>query len=185
MSKPPRREQAVNAALAISNAVVAVAKAAAEGAGQGGYGAIATVATTIAALVAGYAAIKSLDSDSGGGFANGGYTGDGDKHQAAGTVHKGEFVFNKETTAKYRPLFEEIHKNKAVPFIGAVVPPVVRDTANDGPTKYEFRQLSKEMRGVKESVDNIHISAQQSMDRDGLTQTINTSQRRDRNRFAA
>lgn len=34
------------------------------------------------------------------GFANGGYTGNGGKYQAAGTVHKGEFVFTKEATSR-------------------------------------------------------------------------------------
>lgn len=34
------------------------------------------------------------------GFAEGGYTGDGAKYDAAGVVHKGEFVIDKETTAK-------------------------------------------------------------------------------------
>ena len=33
------------------------------------------------------------------GFAEGGYTGDGDKYETAGLVHKGEFVIDKETTA--------------------------------------------------------------------------------------
>lgn len=33
-------------------------------------------------------------------FAVGGYTGDGGKYEPAGTVHKGEFVIDKETTAK-------------------------------------------------------------------------------------
>jgi hypothetical protein len=32
------------------------------------------------------------------GFSEGGYTGDGDKYEAAGIVHKGEFVIDKETT---------------------------------------------------------------------------------------
>ena len=35
------------------------------------------------------------------GFSDGGYTGDGGKYEAAGTVHKGEFVVDKEHTAKY------------------------------------------------------------------------------------
>jgi len=34
------------------------------------------------------------------GFSEGGYTGDGGKYEAAGIVHKGEFVVDKETTAK-------------------------------------------------------------------------------------
>jgi hypothetical protein len=43
----------------------------------------------------------------------GGYTGEGNKHEPAGIVHKREFVFDAETTAKYRPLFEYIHGNKS------------------------------------------------------------------------
>lgn len=34
------------------------------------------------------------------GFASGGYTGDGGKYQAAGVVHRGEFVMNKEATQR-------------------------------------------------------------------------------------
>ncbi len=34
------------------------------------------------------------------GFATGGYTGDGGKYEAAGTVHKGEFVMTKEATKR-------------------------------------------------------------------------------------
>ena len=33
------------------------------------------------------------------GFSDGGYTGDGGKYEAAGVVHKGEFVIDKETTS--------------------------------------------------------------------------------------
>jgi lambda family phage tail tape measure protein len=35
-----------------------------------------------------------------GGYANGGYTGDGGKYDPAGIVHKGEFVFTKEATKR-------------------------------------------------------------------------------------
>lgn len=34
------------------------------------------------------------------GFSDGGYTGDGGKYEAAGIVHKGEFVIDKDTTSK-------------------------------------------------------------------------------------
>lgn len=40
------------------------------------------------------------------GFDEGGYTGDGNKYQPAGIVHKGEFVINKEATSRYFPLLE-------------------------------------------------------------------------------
>src|SRR5690606_16186742 len=42
----------------------------------------------------------------GAGFAEGGYTGDGGKYEPAGIVHRGEYVWDKETTAKYRPQLE-------------------------------------------------------------------------------
>ena len=45
-------------------------------------------------------AIGSIASSIGGGFASGGYTGDGGKYQPAGTVHRGEFVFTKEATSR-------------------------------------------------------------------------------------
>lgn len=56
-----RRQQAVNAAITVSNAIAAVARAALEG---GGFGSVATIAALIAALAAGYAAVTSLSSDS-------------------------------------------------------------------------------------------------------------------------
>lgn len=37
------------------------------------------------------------------GFAKGGYTGNGGKYQPAGIVHKGEYVFDKETTKRIGP----------------------------------------------------------------------------------
>lgn len=42
----------------------------------------------------------------GGDFWTGGYTGDGGKYEPAGIVHKGEYVWDKETTARWRPQLE-------------------------------------------------------------------------------
>jgi hypothetical protein len=50
---------------------------------------------------------------SGPGFAEGGYTGPGGKYEPAGIVHKGEFVFDQDTTSRNRGLFEAIHKGMA------------------------------------------------------------------------
>jgi hypothetical protein len=88
-----------------ANAAVAVSKAAS----QTGVAAAVGIAAALLALAVGLAEAKAMAS---GGFAEGGYTGDGDKHEKAGIVHKGEFVFDKETTKKNKPLFEYIHKNK-------------------------------------------------------------------------
>lgn len=94
----------------IAESALAVAKAA----GMTGPGAPFAIASTLIALVAGFASAKaaadSAMADTG--HADGGYTGDGGKYEPAGTVHKGEFVFTKETTKKHRALFEEIHKGR-------------------------------------------------------------------------
>ena len=47
-----------------------------------------------------------------GGFASGGYTGDGGKYQPAGVVHRGEYVINKEKTRMYRPLLDFLNYGK-------------------------------------------------------------------------
>lgn len=101
-------EMAINSALTVSNTLLAVSKSAA----QGGIAAPITVATTLVALTAGFLAAKKAAEAAFVGFAEGGYTGDGGKYQPAGTVHKGEFVFTKEKTQKYRGLFEDIHRGR-------------------------------------------------------------------------
>lgn len=45
-------------------------------------------------------------------YADGGYTGDGGKHDVAGIVHKGEFVADQVMTQKYRPLLEDMHAGR-------------------------------------------------------------------------
>jgi len=94
--------------LVVSNTLLTIAKAAVEG----GAGAAFTIAAAVIALVAGFAAasVTAQNANTQVQFWKGGYTGDGAKFDDAGTVHKGEFVFNKETTARYRPIFEAIHK---------------------------------------------------------------------------
>lgn len=79
-----------------------------EGASKGVPGLI--IAT--AALAAGIFAAKANAQSAMAGYETGGYTGDGKKKEAAGVVHKGEFVFTQEKTKKYRGLFEEIHKGR-------------------------------------------------------------------------
>lgn len=70
----------------------------------------------ISAMFAAFAGAKAqafaaLESNKGGSFYKGGYTGDGGKYEEAGTVHKGEFVTDKETTSRNRTLLEGLHTN--------------------------------------------------------------------------
>lgn len=72
----------------------------------------ATAATMIGSFIgARVKAFQAVNAGGGAGFYKGGYTGDGDKFAPAGTVHKGEFVFDQEDTKDYFNLFEGIHKN--------------------------------------------------------------------------
>ena len=103
-----RTQQALAAVELVINSVVAISKAAAEG----GAAAPFTIAATLIALAAGLVAAKAQAQAAAGGFASGGYTGDGGKYEPAGIVHKGEFVMTKEQTSKFRPYFEEIHKGR-------------------------------------------------------------------------
>ena len=48
-------------------------------------------------------------------YATGGYTGAGSKYEPAGVVHKGEYVFNKDKTKQFYPLFDQIHKGQVKP----------------------------------------------------------------------
>jgi len=89
------------------NSSIAIAKAAA----VGGPAAAFTITATLLALAAGFISARS-QAQAAAGFERGGYTGDGGKSETAGVVHKGEFVFTKEKTTKYRSMFEAIHKGR-------------------------------------------------------------------------
>lgn len=62
---------------------------------------VGVVAATVlsALMVAAFIAAKSQAANASG-FAEGGYTGDGGKYATAGTVHRGEFVIDKDTTSR-------------------------------------------------------------------------------------
>lgn len=107
-----RQQQALQLIQLTAESALAIAKAA------GQPGAPFTIAAILVALAAGFASAKAQASQAIGSFATGGYTGDGGKYEPAGVVHKGEFVFNKETTRKHRSLFDQIHKGRD-PFLSA------------------------------------------------------------------
>jgi len=74
------------------------------------YGAAATVGlgAFAAAQVAGVA-FSAGTGAIGGGFKEGGYTGDGPRDQVAGVVHRGEWVVNADLTKRLRPALEGLH----------------------------------------------------------------------------
>ena len=113
-AKYVRAQQALALIELTAESALAIAKTAAQ------TGAVSPlfIASTLIALAAGFASAKAQAQSAIGGFEKGGYTGDGAKSDIAGVVHKGEFVFTKETTAKNRKLFEDIHKGRN-PFLSS------------------------------------------------------------------
>ncbi|MBS1771504.1 MAG: hypothetical protein JST82_01500 [Bacteroidetes bacterium] len=113
-----RRQQILNSALAVSNAIVAVAEAASET----GAGAIVIVPAVIAAIVAGYAAISAATKESSAqAYADGvvDFKGKGGPRDDANWVRisSGESVITAEGTKKNRTLLEAINKGAALQFI--------------------------------------------------------------------
>ena len=160
------RQQTINTALQVSYSLVAIAKAVAEG---GGIFSAATVAAVIAALASGYALAKSLNTK---GFSEGGYTGDGGKHEPAGVVHKGEFVINKENTARFKPILEMINMG--------VIPTARTAEINNGGQYIGRGEFNKKMDSLIETVENIHFAAENRLDRNGLVQTVKTTLKQER-----
>lgn len=170
-----KAELVTNNLLTISNAVLAVAKAAAAGFG---YASVATVAAVIAALVAGYSAVRTLTNDTGG-FKKGGYTGSGDRNEEAGVVHKGEFVLNAEATEKYRPLLEEMNKMRLK---RTNLPPVIIDTwtskhlieqqaAAQIDYRKSFSSLEKRLGAIEEAIIS-KPNTSLTVDRNGIAASV-------------
>ena len=103
-------QQALDLIMIISQSMLAIARAGAEG------GALApfTIASTLIALAIGIISAKAQAQSLAGGFAEGGYTGDGSKMDVAGVVHKGEFVISKDKTARNRNLLDAIHTGRTL-----------------------------------------------------------------------
>lgn len=87
---------AIDTALQASSLAVAIAQLYASLASTGIGVAIATALSAV--MIGAFIGAKA-QAAAAAGFAEGGYTGDGHKYTPAGTVHRGEYVIDKETTA--------------------------------------------------------------------------------------
>jgi hypothetical protein len=167
-----KREQEVNAVLTESNAIVAVSKAIAE------YGIFSPVAivSILAALATGFAEVSALSASSQPGFWGGGYTGDGGKYDPAGTVHKGEYVFTKEETAKYRPLFEMIHHDN-LPMLNSNI------GMSSAAPNHDFKELSKKVDNLADimSAKQVHVNTR--MDKRGFALSVAEAQKAEQHKW--
>ncbi len=149
-----RRQQIVNSAITVSNAIAAVARAALEG---GGFGSAATIAALIAALAAGYAAVSSMSSDNA--FADGvvDYKGKGGPRDDANWVRisSGESVITADGTKANRHILEAINSGAQFKLMNPALPytmPMFRSP--DGSGVYASAQDLGALEGKLDSVVN-------------------------------
>ena len=181
-----KRQIALNALIQASELAKAAATMATAigtiAAGGDPYSAAFRIAAAAAAMVASIAQINSAIKQLNQGFAEGGYTGDGGKYDVAGTVHKGEFVFNQEKTNKWRPFFEAIHNDRITPEMlkynySVMMPDWPKYTHND------FRSLEERLDKLNETVSNLSVNATQVMNEYGLSQRIELVKTKEKRKF--
>lgn len=159
-----KKQEILNAALALSQAIVAVATAAA----QSGAGAIVVVPAVIAALIAGYSAVRAITTDAMPSFAEGveGFDGKGTGTSDSNVVRisKGESILTAKATREY-----------------AGIPTMM----NDGtfPRFAEMGQASKGIINLHDTnkkldmiasrLENLEFRAENKMDANGVSQMIN------------
>ena len=153
------------------NSAIAISKAARDG---GGFASAITIASTLIALATGFIKARALATQ-GAGFSEGGFTGNGGKYEPAGIVHKGEFVFSKEKTTKYRSLFEDIHKGRD-PFLTKGLTGKLEFVASKGMDEKLTRieRAIREQKGMSLSIDERGIH--------GIVSSIQYKQSRIRNK---
>jgi len=98
--KAAEAQFAIDTALQASNLITAIAGLYSSLSGLP-FGIGVALATALSAVMLGAFVASKSQAASAAGFAEGGYTGDsigGGKYEPAGTVHRGEYVLNKETT---------------------------------------------------------------------------------------
>lgn len=150
-----RRQQAVNAAITVSNAIAAVARAALEG---GGFGSVATIAALIAALAAGYAAVTSLSNDGGDAFADGviDYRGKGGPRDDKNWVRisTGESIITAEGTKKHRALLEAINTGARLQLSDAALPFVMPAFKQPGIVQGQYASAN-DMQRLETKLDEV------------------------------
>lgn len=181
-----RQQQIINQALVLSNALVAVARAAAEG---GGYGSIATVAATIAALGAGYAFVQSFSRDSAQGFKDGVIdlkgAGSTKSDSIPARLSRGESVMTAEATAMYKPILEKMQALEYNPF--QVIYPKQPETAQGYgmASSKEVGKLNKKLDGVIGAIrDYMPVKVNTRIDQNGVANLVERSVKNQRQRWS-
>lgn len=187
-----RQQQAVNAALTVSNAIAAVAEAAVAG---GGFGSIATIAALIAALAAGYAAVTSMSNDSSQAFADGvvDYKGKGGPRDDKNWVRisSGESIITAEGTQRNRALLEAINKGAALHMIDPTLPllmPMLKQpaaiTGNTYATAGDMNKLEQKLDEVVDAIADNKMKQNIFFNEHGVGIMTERAMKKDRRRWS-
>jgi len=171
--KSAQQQQAVNSALQLSYALLAVAKAAAEG---GGIASIATVAAAVGAIVSGYGLVRGLDRSSQlEGFKDGvvGYKGKGTGTSDSNLVRisAGESIMTEAATRRNKPLLEAMNKGYSL---------APANYMGSHGTRSDIDGLRSEMRAVREAVEGQKLSVRNTIDERGVALITERQMRKDR-----
>lgn len=178
------QEQEINAALVVSNALVAVAKAAAEG----GVAAPATIALAIIALGVGFAEAEALSNSSKSSFKDGvvNFRGKGGPQDDANPVNisSGESVITAAATAKYGTMLEAM--NKGLPVFGP--PPTLAPHKTLLPdahyaTKADFKELKGSIDTLTDVVAGKETHVSQTITKGGIHQIVKDETRAHANQW--
>lgn len=185
-----KRQQAVNAAITVSNAIAAVARAALEG---GGFGSIATIASLVAALAAGYAAVQSLTNENTA-FADGvvGFNGKGGPRDDKNWVRisNGESVITAEGTRKNHALLESINKgavlqtiNPSLPFTIPEFKQSVSANSNSYANAKDLQKLESKLDQVVDAIEDNKLKQNIFFNEHGVGIMTERAIQRDRKRW--
>jgi hypothetical protein len=172
-------QQAINGALQLSYALVAVAKAAAEG---GGIGSIATVAAAIGALVTGYGLVRTASqSTQTPAFKDGVIDFDG-----AGTatsdsnvvrISRGESVMTAAATAKFKDHLK-LMQSGIDPYQS-----VMSNFNTEQVSRGEFMEIKKGLDNVVSAINNKQTSVETITTKDHIATMVKEQQRIDRRKY--
>lgn len=183
-----RRQQAVNAAITVSNAIAAVARAALEG---GGFGSVATIAALLAALAAGYAAVTSMSNDNA--YADGvvDFRGKGGPKDDANWVRisSGESVITAEGTQKNRHLLEAINNGAQLQLINPALAYTMPAFASPQygsqayASSYDLRLVEGKLDGVINAIEDSRMKQNIFFNEHGVGIMTERAVRKDRKRW--
>lgn len=167
--------QASSAAIAATQAIQVVTNAGATG---DPYSTAARIAAAVAALAAGFAFVTSLTQAFK--FADGVIDLNGPGTERSDSIparlSRGESVMTAAETREFKPYLEAMRDGNFYNMIANTAQPVFVQGNNYG-------KLEKKLDGVIAAVEGIHISANQKMDKNGISQAIESYKRQEGNRW--